>query len=195
MTGSLAPAGQDTADRILDAAGRCFADRGVAGTTIADVARAAGVSRPTVYRWFADRDALLAVFVERAARQLGGEIAGTLQRGDPRRRLTDAVLAAVDGVRADPTLAAWFSSEAAGAALGAAAASPVIEALAAAFLGDVDDANDEDVRARARWVVRVTVSLLAMPGRDRAEERAILDRFLVPVIVDAPARATGPASR
>ena len=137
----------------------------------------------------------------RAARRLGGDIAATLQRGDPRRRLADAVLAAVDGVRADPTLAAWFSSEAAGAALGAAAASPVIEALVAAFLGDGDVGDpdvsglDDDVRARARWVVRVTVSLLAMPGRDRAEERAILDRFLVPVIVDAPARGTGPASR
>ena len=83
------------------------------------------------------------------------------------------------------TLAAWFASEAAGAALVAAAASPVIEALAAAFLGDIDD----DVRARARWVVRVTVSLLAMPGRDRAEERALLERFLVPVILDAPAPA------
>ena len=47
----------------------------------------------------------------------------------------------------------------------------------------------DDVRARARWVVRVTVSLLAMPGRDRVEERALLERFLVPVILDAPAPA------
>ena len=182
------PAASETADRILDAAGRCFVARGVTGTTIADVARAAGVSRPTVYRWFADRDALLAAFVQRAARRLGGQIAVTAGRGDPGGRLVDAVLAAVDGVRADPTLAAWFASEAAGAALGAAAASPVIEALAAAFLGDTGDIDDDDVRARARWVVRVTVSLLAMPGRDRAEERALLARFLVPVILDAPAR-------
>ena len=183
-TAVAGPAASETADRILDAAGRCFVARGVTGTTIADVARAAGVSRPTVYRWFADRDALLAAFVQRAARRLGGEIAATVGRRDPGGRLVDAVLAAVDGVRADPTLAAWFASEAAGAALGAAAASPVIEALTAAFLGDTDD---DDVRARARWVVRVTVSLLAMPGRDRAEERALLERFLVPVILDAPA--------
>jgi AcrR family transcriptional regulator len=173
-------AGADTADRILDAAGRCFATRGVPATTIADVARAAGVSRPTVYRWFADRDALLAAFVQRAARRLGARIAATAGRDDPGRGLVDAVLAAVDGVRADPTLAAWFAAESAGAALGAAAASPVIEALAAGFLGDSDD---EDVRTRARWVVRVTVSLLAMPGRDRADERDLLDRFLVPVVV------------
>ena len=183
-TGAAGPVASETAGRILDAAGRCFVARGVTGTTIADVARAAGVSRPTVYRWFADRDALLAAFVQRAARRLGGEIAVTVGGGDPGGRLVDAVLAAVDGVRADPTLAAWFASEAAGAALGAAAASPVIEALAAAFLGDTDDG---EVRARARWVVRVTVSLLAMPGRDRAEERALLERFLVPVILGAPA--------
>lgn len=79
------------------------------------------------------------------------------------------MLAALDGVRADPTLAAWFAAE------------PVIDALASAFLGGCAG-DDDDVRDRARWIVRVTVSLLAMPGRDRADERALLERFLVPVV-------------
>jgi AcrR family transcriptional regulator len=200
VTVTVGVTSSDTADRILDAAGRCYAARGVRGTTIADVARAAGVSRPTVYRWYADRDVLVTAFVHRAARRLGAEVAATTRRGDAGRDLVDAVLTAVDGVRADPTLAAWFSSEAAGAALGAASASPVIEALAAAFLRDgVAGTDDDDVGLQARWVVRVTVSLLAMPGRDRAEERALLERFLVPVVIDpaapAAARRTRTAAR
>lgn len=189
MSGPLGDPGA-TADRILDAAGRCFATAGVVATTIADVARAAGVSRPTVYRWFADRDALLAAFVQRAALRLGADVARTVRgRRDPDRRLVDAVLAALDGVRADATLAAWFAAEAAGAALGAAASEPVIDALASAFLGD-RAGDDDEVRDRARWIVRVTVSLLAMPGRDRSDERALLERFLVPVVAGPPG---GPA--
>src|SRR4051812_44758041 len=57
-------------DRILDAAGKCFAERGVARTSIGDIARAAGCSRPTVYRYFDDRDALRTAFVHREARRL-----------------------------------------------------------------------------------------------------------------------------
>jgi AcrR family transcriptional regulator len=37
-------------DAILDAAGRCFARRGVDHTSVPDIAREAGVSRSTVYR-------------------------------------------------------------------------------------------------------------------------------------------------
>ena len=32
----------------------------------------------------------------------------------------------------------------------------------------------------ARWVVRVIVSLLIAPGRDDAEERAMVERFVAP---------------
>ena len=34
----------------------------------------------------------------------------------------------------------------------------------------------------ARWLVRVIVSLLIAPGRDEAEERAIVERFVVPAL-------------
>ncbi len=47
-----------TEEKILDAAERCFEQFGIAKTTIKDVANAAGVSPMTIYRKFADRDAL-----------------------------------------------------------------------------------------------------------------------------------------
>jgi AcrR family transcriptional regulator len=184
--------GQLTAERILDAAGRCFAERGVNATSVTDVARAAACSRPTVYRWFDDRDALLEAFVHREARRIGARVAAAVgRRGDPRRRLVDAVLVALEGVRADPTLAAWFAGDVGASTMGTAAASPVIEALVAGFLaagpGTTTDrtaaqAVDDDLRPRARWVVRVVVSLLVLPGVDRADERAQLERFLAPVV-------------
>ena len=53
---------------LLKAAERCFAQFGIAKTTMEDIARAAGVSRATVYRYFADREALLLASVIRRAR-------------------------------------------------------------------------------------------------------------------------------
>ena len=35
----------------------------------------------------------------------------------------------------------------------------------------------------ARWLVRVIVSLLIVPGRDDADERAMVERFVVPSVV------------
>ncbi len=48
----------ETRDRILQAGMRCTAQYGRAKTTLQDVALAAGVSRATIYRYFADRGAL-----------------------------------------------------------------------------------------------------------------------------------------
>jgi AcrR family transcriptional regulator len=154
-----------TADRVLDAAGRCFARDGVRSTSIADVAAEAGVSRPTVYRWFADRDALHAAFVERAAERIRADVdaaAATVE--DPADRLVVAMLTALRGVRSDPTVAAWFED-------GAVEATGV----AASFVHGVDG-------ERAAWVVRVILSLLTVPGRDEAEERHLLERFVVPAV-------------
>ena len=45
---------------MLDAAEECFTRFGVSKTTVEDVARAAGISRATVYRYFSDgRDEII----------------------------------------------------------------------------------------------------------------------------------------
>ena len=38
----------------------------------------------------------------------------------------------------------------------------------------VDDPDD------ARWLVRVILSLLTVPGRDEADERAMVERYVAP---------------
>ena len=162
------------AERILDAAAELFRTDGVTATGMADVAAAAGCSRATLYRYFENRQVLRTAFVHREARRIGAlvtvEVAGI---EDPEEQVTEAALAAVRLVRADPTLAAWFGRDDAGLASELAHSSEVIAAIGAAFLGD-DQA--------ARWLVRVIVSLLAVPGRDGDDERALLRRFVAPVL-------------
>ncbi|MFJ4164149.1 TetR/AcrR family transcriptional regulator [Microbacterium sp. NPDC089698] len=56
VAGVVLPTWDATQSRILDAADALIATRGVRGMTIAELARRAGVSRPTVYRNWSDAD-------------------------------------------------------------------------------------------------------------------------------------------
>jgi len=85
-------------------------------------------------------------------------------------------------VREDSVIAVWFTVGDAIVDNRLAQSSAVIEGLVAAFLGD---GTDPAVRRRARWVVRVLVSLLADPEADVDHERVMVEEFVVPVVVDA----------
>lgn len=169
------------AERILDAAQRVFAERGVSATEMAHIAEAAGCSRATLYRYFAGKRDLHVTFMHREARRVAREVAERVAAiPDDRQRLVEAIMAAVRDVRDTPALAAWFTRPDGGHTTALASASPVVHTLCAAFFGDP---ADEDNRARARWVLRVVVSLLADPGGTDAEERVLVERFAVPVLL------------
>jgi AcrR family transcriptional regulator len=58
-----------TRRRIIDAAMECFIQLGMAKTSLSDVARVAGVSRGTVYRYFDDRQTLVDAVVAAGAQE------------------------------------------------------------------------------------------------------------------------------
>jgi len=174
------------ADRILDAAETLFTRHGAANVAMNDVATAAGCSRATLYRYFENRDALHTAYVHREAhrvfRELGDRIAGI---ADPRERLLEAVLAALSSVRESASLASWFVTTERPIGGEMADRSEVIEAMATSFLAPL---GVDDVEARARWLVRVMISLLTFPGRDPADERRMLEEFVLPVVAGATDR-------
>jgi len=175
-------------ERILDAAGAEFLATGISETGMADIARAAGCSRATLYRYFDNRDALRLAYVNREAVRVAAIVGGTVATiDDPAERLTAAVLGAVEQVRRTPTLAVWFAPSDLGIANRMAASSEVVGALAAGLLGDAHHVSE------ARWLVRVIVSLLGVPGRDADEERELVVRFVVPTVLAAvaPGARTG----
>jgi hypothetical protein len=61
--------------------------------------------------------------------------------------------------------------------------SDVITALAAAFVNSLGADDPATVESRGRWLVRVITSLLIFPGRDVADERAMVEKFVVPIVV------------
>ena len=84
---------QDRPDEILDAAMQVFAERGLAGARVEDIAEAAGVSKGTVYLYFKGKEEL---FKEAVRRQVGRTLEGLAAAappGDPTERLDRFVAA------------------------------------------------------------------------------------------------------
>jgi AcrR family transcriptional regulator len=85
-----APADGDARDQILAAASRLFAERGVAGTTMAEIARQSGLQQPSLYYYFRSKGQLLDELVAEAnraplelvarVRAEGGDVAVQLYR-------------------------------------------------------------------------------------------------------------------
>jgi AcrR family transcriptional regulator len=168
------------AEHILDAAGELFAERGVSGVGMNEIATAAGCSRATVYRYFENRRALRVAFVNREAHRVGRLIRDqTADIADPEERLVTAILTAVELVRSTPTLASWFETGDAGLATELAGSSDIIETVGSTFLADLGIDSGDHVR-KARWTVRSILSLLTIPD---AEERALVEEFVVPVLM------------
>jgi AcrR family transcriptional regulator len=92
-----------TADRLLDAAYAAVMDVGLRRTTVADVARRAGVSRMTVYRQGADLDTLVGALLKR-------ELVAVLDQAQQevallptsRQRLVEASVLAVERIGRHP---------------------------------------------------------------------------------------------
>lgn len=177
------PRSLDAAERILDAAAELFAARGVAETQMGDIAKAAGCSRATLYRYFDSRRAVRLAYVHREARRVGAAVGAEIADiDDPGQRLVAGVLASVRMVRADPLLIAWFNPGDAGLTLDLAQNSPVIEAIGGSLLGSDPERMPHGSAQLGRWLTRIIVSLLTVPGRDEADERDLLERFLAPLI-------------
>ncbi len=85
-------------DRILDAAADCVLAYGVDRVTLAEIARRAGISRPTVYRRFPDTPSILAALLTaRVVRVLDG--AGDAETG--RRALVARIVGVARRLRDD----------------------------------------------------------------------------------------------
>ncbi len=172
------------ANRILDVAADLFIAHGVAPVNMNQIAAAAGCSRATLYRYFASRGDLYMAFVEREARALSKTIADRVAEiSDPHEQVTEAILAAVDGVRTDPVLRTWFLPESAALTGAIGTSSELVNRIAVAFVnGGAYDSGAES-NLQGRFMVRVILSLLMTPGADATEERELVRRFVTPSVL------------
>ena len=75
--------GPDVRAKLLEQAGRQLAEQGVAGTTVAEIAKRAGVTSAMVHYYFKTKDQLLdAVVAEKLVGEFIAFIAGEFERGE-----------------------------------------------------------------------------------------------------------------
>ena len=172
------------ADRILDAAGELFTKKEAATVGMHEIASAAGCSRATLYRYFENREALYTAYVHRESYRLYREMIEQINSvTDPRERLIEGMLASLRNVRESPALASWFATTQRPIGAEMAEQSEVIKALTEAFVVSLGPYDPELVSHRARWLVRVMTSLFLFPGHDDADERSMLEDFVVPIVL------------
>ena len=95
-------------DRILAAAASCVVDFGVERVTLAEIARRAGVSRPTVYRRWPDTRSVLAALLTSHITEALAEVP---VRGSGRTAIVDRVVAVAERLRNDDLVMAVLRSE------------------------------------------------------------------------------------
>lgn len=193
--GTAVPADADAArEHFLNAAEACFERYGVRKTTMDDIAKMAGVSRPTVYRHFDDRDTLILAVVMRRAHALIGRAQKYIRRFKTfEDQIVEGLLFLVNTGRKDPYVSLLVSPgemDLANRVLGASAApveltyemwKPMLEE--AVERGELRD--DLDFRAIATWL---TYLQLVLVGRldiepDIDAQREMLQTFVVPAFL------------
>jgi AcrR family transcriptional regulator len=183
-----------TAERVLIAAERCFARHGIAKTTMDDIAREAGVTRPTIYRYFPDRDTLLMAAMDR--RFHGGmERARKYIQSRPSftDKIVDGLIYLIEAGDNDPLAQAMLSPDqlATGTALLGASGEgarmtrelwePIL--LAAQEAGEMR--HDLDPVQACAWLAHLQLSFMMRINefsRHPETRRQFLERFVAPAM-------------
>lgn len=193
--GDQAPSNVDGArDRLLDAAEACFERFGIAKTTIEDVAKEASVSRATIYRYFAGRDAVVSgVILRETERYLERVRPRVESQPDLGRAILEFVEVTLRAAVRDETVGLLFTSDDGLNSVGIiGGASVALFEMVSEFLRPVFEARADEhlpglsVEDASEWILRAILSLLTVKGPKRRTAEGLdtyLRRFLLPAIL------------
>ena len=177
---------EEAVARILAAASQAIDSRG-ADISIADVARALGVTRQTVYRYFPSTDALLVAAATQAATGFLDRLAAHLSGiTDPVEAVTEGIATALEWLPTDKHIGLLLAHDR-GNAFTADVTSEVALRFADSMLRrfDVDwtavGLTDDDLAELGEHLLRIIQSFVIDPGRPPrrgAELRRYLRRWV-----------------
>lgn len=202
-SGSAPATDEEAIARILAAAGKAIDERG-ADFSIADVARTLGVTRQTVYRYFASTEALLVAAAVHAASGFLDRLAAHLSGiTDPVDAVTEGIATALEWVPQDKHLGLLISPGHADAHTESVTSDVAVD-FARAMLRkfDVDWAglgfDDAELDELAEHLLRIIQSFIIDPGRPPrtgAALRSYLRRWVGAAVVPAPTPVRAQAPR
>lgn len=181
--------------QILKAAESMFQRYGVSKTTMDDIAKEAGVSRPTVYRYFGDRDSLITALIEARSRRLFDKARAYLrERSTLADQIVDGLIFLVERGRHDPIVRLIVSPEhmdLATALVGSTGlAARLTYEMWAPLLAEArergeirEGLTDEEICEWIALVQLVLVGRMDFSSDEDPENRRMLTNFLLPSIV------------
>jgi AcrR family transcriptional regulator len=175
-------------ERLLEVAALCVARDGIAGTGIAHVALEAGVSRPTVYRYFKDREELIRSVLLQAGLRLANEVQEHIRAFEgPGEKIVAATLFTLRAIRENPVLRQVWQPTTFDANVLQGFTQPASITFTRVALAEIIDAtgwDEEEAAESMEFMLRMIISLLATPEPRRTEDelREFLRRRLVPAL-------------
>jgi AcrR family transcriptional regulator len=160
----------DTRELIVKSAYECFRRHGLRKTTIVDIAKAANVSRSTVYEYFSDKGAVLEACAEHASEQFYREMSKAMDQGGLLEEKLSRAAVFVTQARRVIASGRYFDEDAISLLLTKDAAVLLRECVeffapylsAARLTGEVR--KDLDVEAAGEWFARILFSLFSTPS-------------------------------
>ena len=179
----------DTQTKIVEAALACVHRWGVEKVTLNDIAREAGVTRPTVYSYFKTRDDVIRYALLQSAYGFADKLMKEIQKYDtPQDRLLAACLFALERLPKEPYLEMvtdkGLSKILNEHALNTPQGMELIRGLFRFIYSDVD-IEDEELEEVSEITVRLMLSFLTIESqvkRTTEEMRSFLQRRLFPAI-------------
>jgi AcrR family transcriptional regulator len=178
---------------VLDAVGKLLGNRAWAGIRMIEVARAAGVSRQTVYQMFGSRDELIRAYVLRESEQFADKAAQTLvSRADnPDEAVEFALRDFLAAASAHPVVKMVISGQDDNQLVeyvtthGEAVLTMATDRLTQAVLASWPSADPYDAKLITETVVRLAISHLALPTAPPEVTAAAVGRLLRPFVHQA----------
>ena len=184
--------------QVVDAAEYCARRVGPAKLRIDDVAKRAGVSRATIYRYFTNKDDLLHGVLLRKASALAATLTDAIaELGDPSAMIVEGILIAKELIENDPFFEPFLYASDTATTTRVAGRSTDLKALIAralepAFtLAEAAGILRAGVTAAdaAEWTFLVTYALVTIPSseeRSLEEQRGYLRRMMLPSLLELP---------
>jgi AcrR family transcriptional regulator len=178
--------------RVVVAARKCFADRGVTRTRMDDVAEAAGMARQNVYRYVSGREELVELAILERVREFTEQLVADLDEstGDLGTAITEHVIAAINVGREDPEFL-YLTDALPRLRLNLLVGGTEVHAFVRETMEPLmrrarvegalrTDASEDEM---IQWIQGVLTLLAPRIDLDAGTMRRMLERFLLPVLL------------
>lgn len=184
----------ETQQRILDAAIACVKQWGIEKTSLNDIAKQAGVTRPTVYSYFPNRNDVIRTALLQSGNAFAARLKDHIGRfSKVQDRLVETVVFALEELPKEPYLAVLTEADISGYINRDALSDPEGQEICLSLFDEIfkdHPIDSNEMIEITEFAARLVLSLLMITGpikRNSEEVRGFLQRRLLPAAGLMPA--------